>query len=113
MRVVSVLVIVAFVFPLSAGAGDRFLGTKTVGKLTMIAILLAAAFVVKILVDNDREEAVRLHEHLGPPDRSMEFQEGFDHWRMEWYGNRVYVFRNGVLYSRVGSRMRRESQEKP
>jgi hypothetical protein len=95
MKTISILMIIVLVFPMSAEA--RVLDTKTVGKLTMTAILLATAFVVKILVGRDKEEAVRLHEWLGPPDRSMEFQEGFDHWRVEWYGDRVYTFRNGVL----------------
>jgi hypothetical protein len=98
MKIISMFVIICLVFPLSAGAESRFLGTKTAGKLTMIAILSAIAFVVKMLVDRDREEVARLHERLGLPDRSVEFQEGFDHWRVEWYGSHVYIFRNGVLH---------------
>ena len=83
---------------MSAGAGDKLLTTKTVGKLTMIAILLASALVVRTLVNRDRKEVAQLHERLGPPDRSIEFQEGFDRWRLEWYGDQVYTLRNGVLY---------------
>ena len=98
LKITSVLMIITLVFPLSARAEDRFWGTKMVGKLTMIAILSATAFIVRMLVDRDRKEAVRLHERLGSPDSSIEFQEGFDHWRVEWYGNHVYIFRNGVLY---------------
>jgi len=100
MKIISISIIVALVFPMSAGAEGQFLRTKTVGKLTMIATLSAVAFVVKMLVDRDRKEVARLHERLGLPDRSVEFQEGFDRWRVEWYENRVYIFRNGVLYSR-------------
>jgi hypothetical protein len=88
MKIISMFVIICLVFPLSAGAESRFLGTKT----------SAIAFVVKMLVDRDREEVARLHERLGLPDRSVEFQEGFDHWRVEWYGSHVYIFRNGVLH---------------
>lgn len=98
LRITSVLVIITIAFPLSAGARDRLLGTKTTGKLAMIAILSVAAFVIKMLADRDRKELARLREELGPPDRAIEFQEGFDHWRVEWYGDNVYVFRNGVLY---------------
>ncbi len=98
LKITSVLIIIAIAFPLSAGAGDRLLGTKTTGKLAMIAILSVTAFVVKMLVDRDRREVAGLREKLGPPDRAVEFQEGFDHWRVEWYGDRVCVLRNGVLY---------------
>lgn len=98
MKIISISIILAMVFPLSAGAETPFLDTKMMGKLAMIAVLSVTAIVVKMLVDKDQEEAVRLHKRLGPPDRSIEFQEGFDHWRIEWYGSRVYTFRNGVLY---------------
>jgi hypothetical protein len=98
LRITSVLMIIAIAFPLSAGARDRLLGTKTTGKLAMIAILSVTAFVIKMLIDRDRKELAGLREKLGPPDRAIEFQEGFDHWRVEWYGDRVCVFRNGVLY---------------
>ena len=98
MKIISTIIIIAFIFPLSAGAGDKLLTTKTAGKLTMVAILLAAALVVRILVNKDKKEVAHLHERLGAPDRSMEFQEGFDQWRLEWYGDQVYTLRNGVLY---------------
>ena len=98
MKVICISIIIALVFPLSANAEGQLLGAKTVGKLTMIAILLVTAAIVKILVDRDRKEVTRLHDRLGPPDGSVEFREGFDHWRVEWYGSRVYIFRNGVLY---------------
>ncbi len=102
MKIISIFIIIALAFPVSAEA--RFLNTKTAGKLTMIAILLATAYVVNMLVNRDRKEAIRLHERLGAPDRSVEFQEGFDHWRVEWYGDKVYTFRNGVLYKQCPER---------
>ncbi len=99
MKIISAFLIIALVLPLSAGAQDQLLSTKTVGKLSMIAILSVTAFVIKMLVDRDRKEVARLHEKLGPADKSIESQEGFDHWRMEWYGDRVYTFRNGVFFT--------------
>jgi hypothetical protein len=98
MKIISTLIIIVLVFPMSAGAEDKLLTTKTAGKLTMIAILLATALVVRMLINRDRKEVAQLHERLGAPDRSMEFQEGFDRWRLEWYGDQVYTLRNGVLY---------------
>ena len=98
MKIISLLIVIALFFSLSVSAEGSFLDTKTAGKLTMIAILSAAAFVVKMLINRDRGEVAKLREQLGAPDRIMEYQEGFDHWRVEWYGNRSYIFRNGLLY---------------
>lgn len=92
----SISLITILVFSLSAQAG--VLDTKTLGKLTMITILSAAAFVVKMLINRDRNETARLREQLGAPDKSMEFREGFDRWRVEWHGDHAYIFRNGMLY---------------
>ena len=100
MKAISILVIIALALPFSAGAEDRLLGTKTLGKLTMIAILSVTAFAIKVLIDRDQREVDRLHEDLGSPDRIIEFQEGFDHWRVEWYENGIYIFRNGILYKK-------------
>ena len=97
MKIVSTFLVIVLIFSLSVEAQAGFLSTKTAGKLTMVAILTVAAFVVKIMVRKDRNETVKIHERLGKPDRIVEFQEGFDHWRMEWYGDLVYVFCNGVL----------------
>ena len=96
MKIISISLVTVLVFSLSVEAG--VLDTKTVGKLTMITILSAAAFVVKMLINRDRNETIRLHKQLGAPDKSMEFREGFDRWRVEWRGDHAYIFRNGRLY---------------
>ena len=44
-----------------------------------------------------KKKGEELHSRLGPPDRIMKFQKGFDKWRIEWYGERSYLFRNEVL----------------
>ncbi len=111
LKITSISIIIAMLFPLSAGAKSPLLDTKILGKLTMIVVLSATAFVVKMLVQRDKKEAVELHEKLGMPDKSMEFREGFDHWRVEWYGDRVYVFRNGVLHKQY--QQHREQHTEP
>lgn len=100
MKTISISLAIIFVFSLSAGAANGFFSAKTIGKLSMAAILSVTAFVIKILVNKDRNEANKLHQRLGEPDRSAEFQEGFHRWRMEWYGDSVYVFRDGVLHGK-------------
>lgn len=102
MKTISISLIIVLVFSLSAEG--RVLDTKTVGKLTMVAILSATAFVVKMLVNRDQKRTARLRERLGTPDRSMEFRGGFDHWRVEWHGDYTYIFRNGILYKQQPKR---------
>jgi hypothetical protein len=97
MRVISLILLIFFVYPVSSEAGD-LLSAKTAGKLTMVAILLTTAFIFKLLVRRDMEETQRIYETLGKPDKSVEFREGFNLWRIDWYGDDVYIFRNGIIY---------------
>jgi hypothetical protein len=75
----------------------RLLNTKTWGKLSLISLLTVMSVLTKLLVNSDKKEIEKLHSSLGPPDRITEFQQGFDNWRIEWYGEKGYLFRNGVL----------------
>lgn len=93
MKIISLSIIIFMLFALPTKALD----TKTLGKLTMVGILSATAFVVKMLVNRDQGAIDKLRESLGTPDRIIEFQKGFDHWRLEWYGENVYYFRNGFV----------------
>ena len=70
---------------------------KTQGKLALVAILGSVAILTKYLVGRDQQRVEALHAKLGPPERVTKFQRGFDQWRIEWYGNRRYVFRNNIL----------------
>ncbi len=94
MKTISASIIILILFSLPAMALD----TKTLGKLTMVGVLSVAAFVVKMLNDNDHKAVARLHKTLGQPDKIIEYQKGFDHWRLEWYGDKIYFFRNGVIH---------------
>ena len=51
----------------------------------------------KYLVGRNQQAVESLRAQLGPPERVIEFERGFDRWRIEWYGNRRYVFRNNLL----------------
>jgi hypothetical protein len=100
MKIISISIIIIMLFPLSLRAEDRILNTKTKGKLTMVAILSVFALVVKTLASRDQKAVNKLHDSLGAPDKIVEFQRGFDHWRLEWYGEQVYIFRNGIIFGR-------------
>lgn len=73
------------------------ISVKTRGKLTLVAILSGVAIFTKYLVGRDRQTVEKLHARLGEPDRVLEYERGFDRWRIEWYGDRKYRFRNHVL----------------
>ena len=73
------------------------MSVKTQGKLALVVILSGVAILTKYLVGRDQRTVESLHAKLGPPERVSEFERGFDRWRVEWYGNRRYVFRNNIL----------------
>lgn len=70
---------------------------KTGGKLVLVAILSGVTIFTRYLVKQDIRTTRKLHNSLGAPDRIVEYKRGFDCWRVEWYGNQQYFFRNGVL----------------
>ena len=88
------VVLVLLLSPISAA---RSISVKTQGKLVIVAVLGGVAILTKYLVGRDQGAAEALHTKLGPPERVTKFERGFDRWRIEWYGNRRYVFRNNVL----------------
>lgn len=100
-KIVCILIICSIIFVPVARAYARSLDTKTRGKLSLIILLTGIAVLTKLLVNSDKKEVKELHSKLGPPDRIMEFQKGFDNWRIEWYGEKGYLFRNEVLQNEM------------
>ena len=94
-KILSIAIIIAFIYPLSAKANSP--NTKTLGKFTMVGILSITAFIVKKLVDRDIDKTAKVRQNLGTADKVMEFRDGFDQWCMEWHGNFVYTFKNGIF----------------
>ena len=94
-KLICYLVVIAlFLSPISTAHG---VSVKTQGKLALVAILGGVAILTKYLVGRDHQAAKALHAKLGPPERVIEFERGFDRWRIEWYGNQRYIFQNNVL----------------
>ena len=89
--------LVVLVLLLSPVSTAHSISVKTQGKLALVAILGGVAILTKYLVGRDQQRVEALHAELGPPERVIEFERGFDQWRIEWYGNRRYVFRNNIL----------------
>ena len=94
-RLICYLVVVVLL--LSPISTAHSFSVKTQGKLALVAILGGVAILTKYLVGRDQGAVEALRTKLGPPERVTKFERGFDQWRIEWYGNRRYVFRNDVL----------------
>ena len=100
-RLVCYLVVLVLLLnPISTA---HSISVKTQGKLALVAILGGVAILTKYLVGRDQKTVEALYAKLGPPERVTKFERGFDQWRIEWYGNRRYVFRNNVLQNEAGT----------
>ena len=95
------MVVVLLLSPISTAYS---LSVKTQGKLAIVAILGGVAILTKYLVGRDQAAVKALHAKFGPPERVTKFDRGFDQWRIEWYGNRRYVFRNNVLQKNTNTK---------
>ena len=71
---------------------------KTQGKLGLVAILSGVAILTRYLVKRDIRASEKLRAELGAPDRTIEFERGFDQWRLQWHAERQYLFRNNLLF---------------
>jgi hypothetical protein len=95
------VVVVLLLSPISTA---HSISVKSQGKLVLVAILGGVAILTKYLVGRDQQTVEALHAKLGPPERVVKFESGFDQWRIEWYGNRRYVFRNNVLQKETSTK---------
>ena len=73
------------------------ISVKLRGKIALGGILSCLAYVTHTLVKRDKRAVEELHLRLGPPDRVVQFERGFDLWRIDSYGKRSYMFRNNRL----------------
>ena len=70
------------------------ISVKLRGKIALGGILSGLAYVTYTLVKRDKRAMEALHLHLGPPDRVIRYERGFDRWRIHYYGEQCYLFRN-------------------
>lgn len=67
---------------------------KFKGKLVLVGMLSGLAYLTHAFVARDKRAVETLQHHLGPPERVMQFERGFDRWRVHCYGEQCYLFRN-------------------
>ena len=57
----------------------------------MVAILSGVAILTRYLVKRDIHATEKLRAELGAPDRTIEFERGFDHWRLQWHARTTSI----------------------
>ena len=73
------------------------ISVKLRGKIVLGGILSGLAYATYTLVTRDKRAVEKLQLHFGPPDRVIQFERGFDRWRINYYGEQCYLFRNNRL----------------
>lgn len=74
---------------------------KLRGKIALGGILSGLAYTTYALVTRDKRATEKLQLRLGPPDRVVQFERGFDRWRIDAYGEQCYLFRNNLFIKTV------------
>ena len=70
------------------------LSVKLQGKLALAGILSGVAYLTHTLVKRDMHAAEDLQTQLGPPERIIQFERGFDQWDVHYYREHSYFFLN-------------------
>ncbi len=70
------------------------LSVKLRGKLALAGILSGFVYLTYTLVKHDRQAAENLQFQLGPPERIIQFERGFDQWNIHYYREHSYFFLN-------------------
>ena len=77
------------------------ISAKLRGKIVLAGILSAVAYATHVLIKRDGQTAAELRQNFGSPERVVHFERGFDSWRIEYYGERHYIFRNNRLLTKT------------
>lgn len=94
-KICAIVLILCLIWGLAPAAES--ISVKLRGKIALGGILSCIAYVTHTLVKRDKRAVEELHLRLGPPDRVVQFERGFDLWRIDSYGKQFYVFRNNRL----------------
>ena len=98
-RICAVMLILCLFSGLTPTAES--ISVKLRGKIALGGILSGLAYVTYTLVKRDKQASEKLELHLGPPDRVIRYERGFDRWRIDYYGEKCYLFRNNLLIKTV------------
>ena len=76
------------------GLAAEGLSVKLRGKLALAGILSGFVYLTHTLVKRDRQAAENLQFQLGPPERIIQFERGFEQWDVHYYRQHTYFFLN-------------------
>ena len=71
---------------------------KSKGKLVLVGILSGLGYLTHTLVTRDTRATATLKARLGPPERIIQFERGFDQWQVNYYRQQYYIFRNNRFH---------------
>lgn len=91
-KICTVVLIVCLFLGLTPAAES--VSVKLRGKIALVGILSGLAYATHTLVKRDRRVVEKLQLRLGPPDRVIQFERGFDLWRIHYHTEQCYLFRN-------------------
>ena len=77
------------------------ISTKLRGKIVLGVVLSGVAYTTHALIKRDRQTAAELQHRLGSPERVVHFERGFDLWRIAYYREQHYIFRNNRLLTKT------------
>ena len=77
------------------------ISVKLRGKIALAGILSGLAYATHTLIKRDRRAVEKLQLHLGPPERVVQFERGFDLWRIDYYRQQCYLFQNNRFIKSV------------
>lgn len=98
-KICAFVLMVCLIYGLTPSAES--VSVKLRGKIALGGILSGLAYATYTLVTRDKRAAEKLQLHLGPPDRVIQFERGFDRWRINDYGEQCYLFRNNLFIKTV------------
>ncbi len=94
-KICAFALVLCLIWGLSPAAES--ISVKLRGKIALAGILSGLAYGTYVLVTRDRRAVEKLRLQLGPPERIIQYERGFDLWRVDYYGERCYMFRNNLF----------------
>ena len=98
-RICAIGLILCLIWGLTPTAES--ISVKLRGKIALGGILSGLAYVTYTLVKRDKRAMDELPLRLGPPDRVIRYERGFDRWHVNYYGEKCYLFRNNLFIKTV------------
>lgn len=91
-KLLNILIFVCLIWNCSLPAEG--ISVKLRGKLALVGILSGITYLTHTLVKRDTQHAQRLKTQLGPAERTIQIEHGFDKWEIHHYPAQTYYYLN-------------------